>query len=705
MKNLILNFPKDFIKSADILRVSFISIRLLFCSFSGESFAHITMDHHHPSSFTASHNRHQNSATLTTESDGHLVSNIFTNYIKKALKETGPGMKSLLVDDFALAMTSNGMNQTDILKREVFAVEPLMMTSKSKSKSLEKVVVVPSREEESLRFVKAVCILRPTNENVNALCERLRGGGNGTSTSSSYGEFHVFFTNAIDERKLRAIAKADARGGGNKVKQIQEIFCDVIAMDECAFVIDSRDCFKEDAMRAFDPNGGMRKRVGNNNSSFQRTNYEYALMCDPSWGVRNGTPLIDRCVEGVTSVCLALKRPPMFRYSAKSNIARRIAEDAQRVASEREPGLFDFGRRNDEGYCHVLIVDRFDDCVTPLLTQWTYQAMVHEIFGISSSNRVRAPDAQKLSKKPEEFILSSREDAFFRDHKYDDYGDVGAAVKKYVDDFANERSKTTASKSTASVDDVAKFVERFPEFRQKSATVAKHVQLVHTLSKVINDRQLMKVSEIEQELACAGTSVNGLEKQVEEIVNDPSFGESEKVRLVALYCLRRETEAPQICQHLMRVLSNHVGGKRIDALDCMLRRGGENARTSDLFGTKTIAARMRTSVSALKGAENVYTRHVPLIRSLVAQCVNGKLPASEYSPTWDGFTPECSKKPAEIIVFIVGGATYAEARAVAKFNASKESNNIKVTIGGYSMLHQSRFIENLANVFDEERGP
>ena len=613
-------------------------------------------------------------------------------------------MKSLLVDDFALAMTSNGMNQTDILKREVFAVEPLLM-SKSKSKSLEKVVVVPAREEESLRFVKAVCILRPTNENVNALCERLRGGTSTSSSNSSYGEFHVFFTNSIDERKLRAIAKADARGGGNKVKQIQEIFCDVIAMDECAFVIDSRDCFKDDAMRAFDPNGGMRKRVGNNNSSFQRTNYEYALMCDPSWGVRNGTPLIDRCVEGVTSVCLALKRPPMFRYSVKSNIARRIAEDAQRVASEREPGLFDFGRRNDEGYCHVLIVDRFDDCVTPLLTQWTYQAMVHEIFGISSSNRVRAPDAQKLSKKPEEFILSSREDAFFRDHKYDDYGDVGAAVKKYVDDFANERSKTTASKSTASVDDVAKFVERFPEFRQKSATVAKHVQLVHTLSKVINDRQLMKVSEIEQELACAGTSVNGLEKQVEEIVNDPSFGESEKVRLVALYCLRRETEAPQICQHLIRVLSNHVGGKRIDALDCMLRRGGENARTSDLFGTKTIAARMRTSVSALKGAENVYTRHVPLVRSLVAQCVNGKLPASEYSPTWDGFTPECSRKPAEIIVFIVGGATYAEARAVAKFNASKESNNIKVTIGGYSMLHQSRFIENLANVFDEERGP
>lgn len=644
-------------------------------------------------------NKASSSSSSSTTQKHYSLSSIFSNYIKKALQETGSGMKALLVDGATLPVVSNALSQTDVLKREVFAVEPLSDGDATSTG------VVPLRgrrsEDSSLRFVKAVCIVRPTSENVNALCERISG------SLTSYGEFHVFFTNTVDEHKLRAIAKADARKGGgenNKVKQIQEIFCDVIATDECTFVIDSKDCFKDDSMRAFDPNGGMRKRVGNN-GSFQRSNYEYTLMCDPSWGVRNGTPLIDRCVEGVTSVCLALKRPPLFRYSAKSNIARRIAEDAQRVTSEREPGLFDFGRRNDEGYCHALIIDRFDDCVTPLLTQWTYQAMVHEIFGISSSNRVRAPDAQKLSKKPEEFILSSREDAFFRDHKYDDYGDVGAAVKKYVDDFANERSKTTASKSSASVDDVAKFVERYPEFRQKSATVAKHVQLVHTLSKVINDRQLMKVSEIEQELACAGTSVNGLEKQVEEIINDPSFGESEKVRLVGLYCLRRETEAPQICQHLLRVLSNHVGGKRIDALDCMLRRGGENARTSDLFGTKTIAARMRTSVSALKGTENVYTRHVPLVRSLVAQCANGKLPSIEYSPTWDGFTPECSKKPAEIIVFIVGGATYAEARAIAKFNASKESNGVTVTLGGYSMLHQSRFIENLANVFDEERGP
>ena len=158
----------------------------------------------------------------TTTND---ISTIFSNYVKKALLDAGRGMKSLLVDEDTLAIVNNAMNQTDVLKRDVFAVEPLRNRNTNRL-LLGKEEEVPSsslrREEDNLRFVKAVCILRPTSENVNALCERIRESGDASSSSSSsYGEFHVFFTNAIDEHKLRAIAKADARGGReDQVKQI-----------------------------------------------------------------------------------------------------------------------------------------------------------------------------------------------------------------------------------------------------------------------------------------------------------------------------------------------------------------------------------------------------------------------------------------------------------------------------------------------------
>lgn len=115
--------------------------------------------------------------------------------------------------------------------------------------------------------------------------------------------------------------------------------------------------------------------------------------------------VVDRIVEGVTSLCLSLKRRPLVRYSRTSEIARRVAQDAavcfvqftrvvpicvfsssraisfitpclccsQRLMYETESGLFDF-RRPDVPPL-LLIVDRRDDPVTPLLNQWTYQVL------------------------------------------------------------------------------------------------------------------------------------------------------------------------------------------------------------------------------------------------------------------------------------------------------------------------------------------
>jgi vacuolar protein sorting-associated protein 45 len=49
----------------------------------------------------------------------------------------------------------------------------------------------------------------------------------------------------------------------------------------------------------------------------------------------------------------------------------------------RENALFDF--RQPEVPPVLLIIDRREDPITPLLNQWTYQAMVHELIGIKNN--------------------------------------------------------------------------------------------------------------------------------------------------------------------------------------------------------------------------------------------------------------------------------------------------------------------------------
>ena len=44
----------------------------------------------------------------------------------------------------------------------------------------------------------------------------------------------------------------------------------------------------------------------------------------------------------------------------------------------------------------LLLLDRREDPVTPLLMQWTYQAMVHELLGIRA-NRVDLPPTANVS--------------------------------------------------------------------------------------------------------------------------------------------------------------------------------------------------------------------------------------------------------------------------------------------------------------------
>lgn len=78
------------------------------------------------------------------------------------------------------------------------------------------------------------------------------------------------------------------------------------------------------------------------------------------------------------------------RYQAGSETCRRLAQALQELTQGDERELFDFGSRGQEPSPVLLLIDRKEDPVTPLLLQWTYQAMVHELLGIQA-NRVNLP--------------------------------------------------------------------------------------------------------------------------------------------------------------------------------------------------------------------------------------------------------------------------------------------------------------------------
>ncbi|PSN40961.1 Vacuolar protein sorting-associated protein 45 [Blattella germanica] len=204
---------------------------------------------------------------------------------------------------------------------------------------------------------------------------------------------------------------------------------------------------------------------------------------------------LQRTVQGIIAVLLSLKKCPFIRYQGNSEMAKRLAEKIREVLS-KEATLFEF--RQPEVSPLLLILDRRDDPVTPLLNQWTYQAMVHELLTITN-NRVNLSEVPGISKELKEVVLSAEQDEFYSNNLYSNFGEIGQTIKELMEEFQKKAKKHQKVESIA---DMKTFVETYPQFKKMSGTVSKHVTVVGELSSLVTRHQLLEVSELEQELAC-----------------------------------------------------------------------------------------------------------------------------------------------------------------------------------------------------------
>lgn len=106
---------------------------------------------------------------------------------------------------------------------------------------------------------------------------------------------------------------------------------------------------------------------------------------------------------------------------------------------------------------------------------------------------------------------------------------------------------------------------------------------------------------------------------------------------------------------------------------------------SDLFESSSIFSGARHRFKGLKGVENVYTQHSPRLEATLQNLIKAKLKEQQY-PFVDG-GGNTRDKPQDIIVFMIGGATYEEAKMVAQINASFPG--VRVVLGS-TMMHNSK---------------
>jgi hypothetical protein len=186
------------------------------------------------------------------------------------------------------------------------------------------------------RHVRAIIWVRPTEDNIQQICKELQ--------NPSFAEYHICFSSRND------------RGTGGFVRRLA-------VADQFEVVREVRECLVECV--AISPE-------------------MFALEVAPAQKEMSYSERVQR----LQSVMLSLGRQPIIRYSTRSEQAAAIAQKLSKslAAALDLKDVDASGRR-----LALLIVDREDDPFTPLMNQWSFLAMQHELLleeGSCGSSRI-----------------------------------------------------------------------------------------------------------------------------------------------------------------------------------------------------------------------------------------------------------------------------------------------------------------------------
>ena len=610
---------------------------------------------------------------------------VAANYLDSMLKAL-PGPKVLLLDFWSKNILNATFSHSRLLQHEVLLVSALEDISGQLKVPGSEPTIAPDGQldysgiaaaddianqcaEFNFRQLSCVVIARPVQQSLQQVCDTLR--------RSAFKSYALYFTNFVTAEDMQMLAGSDVR---QCVQVVEEVYLDLqpVTDETCLVVLDHR---------------------GAKNTLSHILGQQHSTVRDPLPAIPTRKDDFTRITEGLVALMLGQNRRPQIRYRAGSDACARIAEQVASKMRMIHKTFFDLKSKD----CVLLIADRRDDPVTPLLTPWSYEAQIHTYLGIKDG--IVEVDGNTNDEPAEKFVLSAAHDSFFGRHRHSNWGDLCIAVKELIESYKAVNSQLPSSgaeREKLSLKEIKDFMIKFPAVKQQSALTMKHATIVGRLGSEIGKRFLADVASVEQEVMCNPPAPKDHANLICRLIKEvEGIAPHDAVRLAVLYELRydyaHQTSSGEIHQTIQRCLGiQEQETKKIVAE--VLKYGSARSRKGELFiNSSSVFKSMVNAVSAFKkesGNEivNVLTKHKPHLKRLVNDLCHGRLSEHDYpfmqcSDTQRTVTEKDPMK--EIMVFTVGGITYAEAELVHRIRSLQEPSETnrsvtqQLTTGGF----------------------
>ncbi|KAG6434455.1 hypothetical protein SASPL_106092 [Salvia splendens] len=263
-----------------------------------------------------------------------------------------------------------------------------------------------------------------------------------------------------------------------------------------------------------------------------------------------------------------------------------------------------------------------DDQVAPIIHEWTYDAMCHDLLNLDGNRYVpEVPSKSGDMPEKKEILLEDQDPAIER---------LDERTKNFV---SNNKAAQLQQRdgSQLSTRDLQKMVQALPQYNEQMEKLSVHVEIAGKLTKIIRDMGLRELGQLEQDLVFGDAGTN-------EVINFLRKNQEERsqniLRLMMIYAaVYPENFDGDKALKLMQLA--RLSDTDMKAVKNMTLIGGCDSRSvsrgtfSLMFDSEKRKSTVRKDRTGEEAIWDLF-RFYPMIEELIEKLNKGELPKDEY---------------------------------------------------------------------------
>ncbi|KAM3080498.1 syntaxin binding protein 1 [Clarireedia jacksonii] len=440
--------------------------------------------------------------------------------------------------------------------------------------------------------------------------------------------------------------------------------------------------------------------------------------------------------QKITGICVSLGESPKIRYYRPKNPTHEAAVLCSHLARFVQEELDAYTQWNPnfppqsarpQGV--LLITDRSMDMFAPILHEFTYQAMAHDLLQIKDHEKVtyRAILNEGTPQQEEKEMEIGEKDKIWVENRHQH---MSKTIEKLMNDFkkfiADNPHFANQDAENVSINQIKDMLAGLPQFQEMKEAYSLHLNMAQECMNIFQQRELPNVALAEQTMATGldedYRKAKNMGEQVIRLLDTPQVGPQERLRLIVLYIMFRDG---LIMEDIERLL--HHSGLPLSELEQIINLELLGVHvTKKLKDPKTASTPLFPAKPppTVINEELGLSRYETNVQRMLEELTRGSLdlstfpytkppndPAEEYAlhsqaslrsakPTWARGRSTTPDNMQRIIVFMAGGATYSEARTCYE---TSRNHNKDVFLATSHMLTPSLFLRQVGDLTADRR--